>query len=75
MPNLYLFTTFQLNSILRLETTGVTKSWTGTWGLGHGTWDLEREDVGFRDMGLRDVGLGDTRTSGHAGTRGHRDTR
>ena len=35
----------------------VTKSWTGTWGLGRGTWDV----------GLGDVGLGD------AGTWGRKD--
>ena len=27
---------------------------TGTWGLGHGNWDM-----GLGDVGLRDVGLGD----------------
>ena len=32
----------------------VTKSGMGTWGLGHGDWDM-----GLGDVGLRDVGLGD----------------
>ena len=37
----------------------VTKSGTGTWGLGLGLGDVGLGDVGLGDVGLEDVGLGD----------------
>ena len=37
----------------------VTKSGTGTWGLGLGLGDVGLGDVGLGDVGLGDVGLGD----------------
>ena len=39
----------------------VTKSGTGTWGLGLGLGDVGLGDVGLGDVGLGDVGLGDVR--------------
>jgi len=46
----------------------VTKSGTGTWGLGRGAWDVGRGDAGTRGRG--DAG---TRGRGDAGTRGRGD--
>ena len=41
----------------------VTKSGTGTWGMGHGEWDMGNGTWGMGhedwDMGLGDMGLGD----------------
>ena len=52
----------------------VTKSETGTRGLGRGTWDSGTWDVGRGDVGtsgLRDAG---TLGRGDVGTRGRRDS-
>ena len=31
----------------------------GTWGMGHGEWDMGLGDMGLGDEGLRNMGLGD----------------
>ena len=50
----------------------VTKSGTGTWGLGRGTWDVGRWTRGRRDAGTR--GRGDAETWG-PGDVGHEHAR
>lgn len=49
----------------------MTKSGTGTWGLGRGTEDVELGNVGLGDVGLGDVGVGNV----GRGTRGLGDVR